>query len=302
MTPRKLSVAFAFFSYGGNGGISSEVPDIRSWYARTLLKASKDERIEHVYEFELADTPITMTRNRSVLMSRKAQADVLVMIDSDQKPDMYLGQPGVKPFFESSFDFIYDNYAKGPHVVGAPYCGPPPNELVYVFRWERKSSLPTLDSDLSIGKYTRDEASVLTGIQPAGGLPTGLIMYDMRIFDDTEPLEVKPGENARGWFYYEWPDKYAAEKCSTEDGTATRDMAMMSYLKRGYNAVHCNWDAWAGHWKPWCVPKPQPICVDMLTDKFVEVAKRGVKYNDKMSLVGSQLSTELNNYFDNEIK
>ena len=28
---QKFSVGFCTFSYGGNGGISSEVPDIREW-------------------------------------------------------------------------------------------------------------------------------------------------------------------------------------------------------------------------------------------------------------------------------
>lgn len=286
MTPRQLSVAFAFFSYGGNGGISSEHPDIRTWYADTLLKARSDPRISSVHAIEESDTPIPMSRNMSVLKARAMKADVLVMVDSDQKPDMYLGHAGVKPFFESSFEFIYDRYERGPHVVGAPYCGPPPNELVYVFKWSRQSSLPTLANDAHFGKYERGEAALLSGIQPCGGLPTGLIMYDMRIFDLTEPLDCHP-KDAKGWFYYEWKDKYAAEKASTEDGSATRDMSMIGYAKMGYNPVHCNWDAWAGHWKPYCVPKPGIICAESMTDTFIKAAREGVSASDQLRLMGS---------------
>ena len=39
MQPRKLSVALVGFPYGGNGGISSEHPDIRHWFGNTLLDA-----------------------------------------------------------------------------------------------------------------------------------------------------------------------------------------------------------------------------------------------------------------------
>ena len=299
MIPRKLKVAFAFFSYGGNGGIKSEVPEIRSWYAKTLLKASKDERIESCDEIEIAETPIPMARNRSVLISRSIKSDVLVMVDSDNAPDNLLDLPGAKPFFESSFDFIYKNYDKGPHVVGAPYCGPPPHELVYVFRWERKSNLAALANDLHIGKYSRHEAAMLSGILPVGGLPTGLIMYDMRIFDVTEPAPLKEGETAKGWFYYEWVNRYAAEKASTEDGTATRDMAQIGYQKLGYNPVHCNWDAWAGHWKPYCVSKPHPVSVDSTTKVFAQAVKDGMHGDEQLQVRGDQ-SRGVSDFFMDE--
>lgn len=303
MVPRKLSVLFSFFSYGGNGGIASEHPDVRRWYSATLQAAVRDERISEVSEFEISDTPITLGRNKAVLVGRNRKADVLVMVDSDQSPDLHLGEPGSKPFFQSSFDFIYDNWDKGPHVVGAPYCGPPPNELVYVFRWERPSSLDTVDCGTKIGMYSRTEAAIMSGIQPSSGLPTGLIMYDMRIFDVCEPKDLEPGEVAKGWFYYEWEDKYAANKISTEDGTATRDMALIGCAKLGYNPVHCNWDAWAGHWKPYCVPKPRPVTVEAMTERFRAAAIEGRSDRHRMTLVGSGEGThgELGKFFAGEI-
>jgi hypothetical protein len=36
----------------------------------------------------------------------------------------------------------------------------------------------------------------------------------------------------------------------------------------GYNPVFCNWDAWAGHWKPKCVSKPQVISASGISEKL----------------------------------
>ena len=251
---QKFNVGFCTFSYGGNGGISSEVPDIREWAVPLVVKLSKDPRIDQVRMWNLADTPITMTRNRSVLMAREYGADVLVMVDSDMKPDILAGEPGAKPFFDSSLDFLINHYPKGPCVIGAPYCGPPPVECVYVFRWQTMQSAHA-NPDFQLEMYDRHTAVKMTGIQECAALPTGLIMYDMRAFDLTEPK----AEGDRPWFYYEWSDRYAAQKASTEDVTMTRDISLVGAQKLGYNPVFCNWDAWAGHWKPKCVGKPQFI-------------------------------------------
>ena len=251
---QKFSIGFCTFSYGGNGGISSEVPDIREWMVPGVTELSKDPRVEAVRIWNLADTPITMTRNRSVLMAREYGIDFLVMVDSDMKPDMYVGQEGAKKFLQSSFDFLVEHYAKGPAVVGAPYCGPPPNENVYVFRWQNLQS-ENANPDFQLEMYDRNTAPKLAGIQECAALPTGLIMYDMRAFALTEPK----AEGDKPWFYYEYTSKFQEDKASTEDVTMTRDLALVGIQKLGYNPVYCNWDAWAGHWKPKCVGKP--MCV-----------------------------------------
>jgi hypothetical protein len=246
---QKFIVGFCTFSYGGNGGISSEVPDIREWMTPLVTQIAKDERIQDIRIWNLSDTPITMTRNRAVLMAREYGVDVLVMVDSDMKPDMCA--PEGKPFFQSSFDFLVNHYAKGPVVIGAPYCGPPPTENVYVFRWQNQQS-ESANPDFQLEMYDRHTAAKMSGIQECAALPTGLIMYDMRAFDLTEPKTA----DDRPWFYYEWSDMYAAHKASTEDVTMTRDLSLVGTQRLGYNPVFCNWDAWAGHWKPKCVGKP----------------------------------------------
>ena len=256
---QKFNVGICTFSYGGNGGISSEVPDIREWMVPLVTDASKDERIGTIRVWNLSDTPITMTRNRAVLMARQCDVDVLVMVDSDMKPDLLVGMdPAAKPFFQSSFDFLVQHYPKGPCVIGAPYCGPPPHECVYVFRWQTMQS-HNPNTDFQLEMVDRHTAVKLAGVQECAALPTGLIMYDMRAFALTEPQS----DADKPWFYYEWKDRYAADKASTEDVTMTRDLSLVGTQKLGYNPVFCNWDAWAGHWKPKCVgkrPTSPPRC------------------------------------------
>lgn len=275
---QKFTVGFCTFSYGGNGGISSEVPDIREWMLPLVADISKDPRIDSVRVWNLSDTPITMTRNRAVLMAREYGVDVLVMVDSDMKPDVNAGQHGAKPFFQSSFDFLAAHYHKGPCVIGVPYCGPPPAECVYVFRWQNLQS-DNPNPDFQLEMYDRHTAVKMAGIQECAALPTGLIMYDMRAFALTEPKE----DGDKPWFYYEWRDRYAAEKVSTEDVTQTRDISLVGTQVLGYNPVYCNWDAWAGHWKPKCVGKPVVIDADGVSKKLKDCWSAG--YDRRISTV-----------------
>lgn len=255
---QKFTVGICTFSYGGNGGISSEVPDIREWMVPLVAKYSKDPRIKDIKIWNLADTPITMTRNRCVLQARDYGVDVLVMVDSDMKPDL------TGDFFGASLDFLIGHYHEGPVCIGAPYCGPPPEECVYVFRWQNQGS-ESANPDFQLQMYDRHTAASMAGIQECAALPTGLIMYDMRCFELTEPKD----ENDKPWFYYEWDDKYAAGKASTEDVTMTRDLSIVGTRVLGYNPVLCNWDAWAGHWKPKCVGKPITLDAKALGGKLV---------------------------------
>lgn len=285
---QKYNVGIVTFSYGGNGGISSEVPDIREWMVPLVADISKDPRIDQIRIWNLADTPITMTRNRAVMQARQFGVDVLVMVDSDMKPDMNSGHSDAKPFFQSSFDFLVKHYAKGPCIIGAPYCGPPPLECVYVFRWNNMAS-DNPNPDFQLEMYDRHTATKLAGIQECAALPTGLIMYDMRVFELTEPKN----EGDKPWFYYEWKDKFAAEKASTEDVTMTRDVSLVGTQKLGYNPVYCNWDAWAGHWKPKCVGKPVFIeakgVAQKLKDSWEANVEAGVKIVDFRSPVADKL-------------
>jgi hypothetical protein len=289
---KKLSVGIVSFPYAGNGATSSETPDLREWAVPLAVNASKNEKIERLHIWSLSDTPITMTRNRAVIQARDMKLDVLVFVDSDQKPDMYLGHdPNAKPFFESSFDYIYDHYEKGPVVIGAPYCGPPPHECVYIFKWENRESGHAAP-DYQLVMYDRHTAATLAGIQECAALPTGLIMYDMRCFDLIEPKD----ENSKPFFYYEWTNKYAENKGSTEDVSNTRDISLAGIQLLGYNPVRCNWDAWAGHWKPKCVGKPQIIDAAGVSHKLVDAYKAG--FDSKTKMVNLEAPSSIQAFID----
>lgn len=276
MKDRQFKVAIARFPYGGNGGVSSEVPDIGDWLVKTVIDAKADPRVQDIFSFRVSDTPITMTRNRAVKTAREAGVDVLVMIDSDMNPDIHRARAGSQLFWNSSFDFLVKHYERGPVVIGAPYCGPPPFENVYVFEWKGFET-DTPNDHLSLDAYTREQAAVLGGIQPCAALPTGLIMYDMRIFDILKPP----------YFSYEWTDETQSEKASTEDVMATRDMHLRGLELLGYNPVFCNWDAWAGHWKPKCVGKPNLLAAEQVSEKYRAAAARETRSDEQLLDVGA---------------
>lgn len=289
MQERKLTVFFAFFAYAGNGGIACEHPSLRRWFAQTYHRAKSDPRIQNVHEGTFTDTPITMTRNASVMKAREVGADVLVMIDSDMWVDKYIGRSlTAKPFFESSFDFLYKHFERGPCAVFAPYCGPPPDptgggmECVYMFRWTDIES-DTEQPQFALQKYTREDAALRCGFEPVGAAPTGVCMFDMRMFKLTEPRDKKDAP----WFYYEWTDKFQQAKGSTEDVTATRDMALQCWITHGYNGIYANWDAWAGHMKSKCVGKPNIFHGDTVSSKFVKAVRDNYARAERVIDVGA---------------
>jgi hypothetical protein len=189
------------------------------------------------------DTPITLSRNKAVHDAKNSGCDVLLMIDSDQYIDC---EEDGKPFWDTSFDFLYNHYDKGPVCIMAPYGGPPPFESVYIFHWWAAES-ECADQKYRLEMVDRNHAAMLTGIQECAAGPTGVSLWDMRCFDLME----------RPYFEYEWKDDWCDEKASTEDVYATRNLSWAGLEKLGYNPVFANWDAWAGHMKPKLVRKPR---------------------------------------------
>lgn len=276
MVPRKLSVMIARYPYAGNGGYSSEIPDIGDWLVETVSEMNSDPRIGEVIPWRKSDTPIPMVRNESVLVAKNSGADLLLMIDSDNVPDYELsrGDKSAKPFWKTAFDFLYSHYDKGPCVVGAPYCGPPPHENVYVFQISNRES-EHANVDFQIDQFSRHQAAERTGIERVAALPTGLILFDLRVFDYLPPP----------WFYYEYTDKFQWKKASTEDVTATRDMWFHAHLAQKPFPLYVTWDCWAGHVKPKVVGKPQIITMDQVSQKYVEAVKNGQDSRERITVV-----------------
>lgn len=297
MKDRTFSLAIAGFPYGGNGGSASEHPAVGKYLTEVVTKAKADPRIEGIHSAQFSDTPITMTRNESVLWARSVGADFLLMVDSDMQPDCELGEdPEAKPFWDTSFDFVMEHFDEGPNVVCAPYCGPPPNSNVYVFYWNMmENDCP--DAKWKMEQYGRDVAARMIGIQPVAAQPTGLILFDMRAFELTDPEPYYKHLRSEGmdreeamrhthpWFYYEYTDIYQSKKASTEDVTATRDLSFMGHLKFKRDVIYCNWDAWAGHVKPKIVRKPRPVDSRAIHAQYRHAVEAGTRLDEKLMMV-----------------
>ena len=298
--PLVLDIFVGFPAYGGNGGVSSESPDVREWWAETYFKMRNDPRVGRIITKTIADTPITMVRNRFVRMAEEAGCHLLLMVDSDQNPNKWKEVPGQKPFWETAFDEIYDHWQKGPLLIGAPYSGPPGGgESVYVFYWENFGNRGD-ETPVKLEMYPRSLAAKMTGIQDCAAIATGMILIDMRCFELVRPKGRKRDdvlddlivgkitkseamlELHEGIFHYEWMDGYASEKASTEDVVTTRDISLAGAVKYGYNPVKCAWDCWIGHWKPWCVGKPEEYGVQHLSATFRNTVEKQSDSRDKV--------------------
>jgi hypothetical protein len=291
MQDRKYKILFALFPYGGNGDSPKEHPAIRNWMIREVCKLKANPLVEDVLWRDFNDTPITMTRNRSVLFAREVGADILVMVDSDMVPDMYLDPVygrrsrhalDAVPFMDEALPAIHKHYDRGPIVIGAPYCGPPPNEMPYVFTWEGNTDVEVESKLVKLRAFTRNEAAQMTGIGKVAALPTGLIAFDMRAFKYVEPSN---GDN--GFFYYRYDDHYEAAKSGTEDVMLTRDMSLAINHHLGYEPLHCAWNSWAGHVKPWVVGKPTLMFADEVERKLAESVRHGIRSDERILDVGA---------------
>lgn len=255
----KLSVMFAFFPYQ-----QVEHPDIRRWTVPTILKCKADPRIGEIHHIDCDDTPITMTRNLACKRAKEVGADLLCMIDNDMRPDLYLGTPGAKPFWDSTLDFMIKHH--GPCCVAAPYCGPPPHENIYVFRLAKKQS-DHPNQDFAIEQFSREDAAPRAGIEEVAALPTGLFLMDVRGLDAIDPP----------WFDYDYADPpFNTRKSTTEDVFFTRNLTLAGV------PVYCNWDAWAGHHKRKCVGKPVLLCQDAIRKDLRDAIQRGYNCNERL--------------------
>lgn len=295
MQPKKLSVGFVTFPYGGNGASATEHPDVRNWLIRAMFAAKKDPRISEVAWEDFNDTPIPMTRNAAMEWAKDHGIDVLVMVDSDQACDLYLGKSvTAKPFFESSFDWIYQHYEKGPCIVYAPYVGHPlrpdgwGGENVFAFLWRNRGSAdPTVGVELAA--FTREEAAVRTGIEEVAAGATGCMMIDMRIGDTMQvpyfDYEYE-GDGGRCQHCGEVKRGKRTKKITTEDVYFTRNASLLGCIKLGYNPLFINWDAWAGHWKPQCVGKPVMISTDAVAQELGQAYVNGIRAGELRRWVG----------------
>jgi hypothetical protein len=308
MQKAKVDILVVQFCYGGNGGISMIIPEMGLWTARTLKKMEADERIGRIQPLILSDTPITMVRNRAVRIARDQGYDMILMLDSDNEPDGYLGaDPSAKPFWDEAFNFAYDRLVQGiPTVIAAPYCGPPPDpvekdnywhggEVPYLFEWmDNESDVPSPHRKLEM--LTRNEAARLKGIYPVAALPTGVSLFTVSAFEGIKPP----------YFFYEFNEDHS-EKHSTEDVVATRNISLYWQMEKGIDVIFAACDSWALHYKPKRVGRPRVTPVEALAKNFresltndpvsVKETKRFVDYTKDLPRVGQVLTHDQNEVY-----
>lgn len=279
-------------------GQNQEHPRSSGYLMKLWAWLEKQADISNVIPFCLSDTPITMSRNRCVKLALGMGVDYILMIDSDMHPDLY---PSAPEFFPEAWKFMmsrrkqeaayereerkaleakYSNAQElldarlasvfPPATIAAPYCGPPPQECVYVFHWRTQESL-TADPAYQLHMIDRNDAARREGIEEVAALPTGLILYDARVFRNLP----KP------WFDYEWADDEKSQKATTEDVYQTRN-ASLAHMPQ---FIH--WSCWAGHIKLKTVGKPLPITTDMVRKDFEEAVLRGHRSDEKLIYQGA---------------
>jgi hypothetical protein len=290
----KLQIGLARFPYAGNGGFQSEHPAVGTWMAGLVRSLITDDRCcNELWHWCKGDTPIPMMRNLACRQAMDANVDVLMMIDSDSVPDLYSHcDPAAKKFWDSSFEFLYRRWAKGPCVIMAPYGGPPPHpiyggsENMYVFRWRTKRNDENAPL-FSLEQYTREEAAAMGGIEEVAAGPTGLVMIDLRCLKYEDPYEGESWERLDPpWFDYEYSDKYQAHKDSTEDVFFTRNLSMIGVPQ------FVNWDAWVGHYKPYLTAKPIVITPEFVRQQYREAIVRGGRSDEQIVELGAGKSVE----------
>ncbi len=243
-------------------GNNQEHPRSAGYIIGLMKRLIECDSVGRIQPYTVSDTPITMCRNRAVKYALDNKFDYILMIDSDMEPDVMIGSdPNALPFFPTAWDFMMTRRKKErsfenanppyvgdytelpayprPATIAAPYCGPPPEESVYVFEWKSRASGNPVQ-DFKLGMISRESAAIRAGVQEVAALPTGLILYDARVFADLP----KP------WFDYEWSDDSCSQKATTEDVYQTRNASMLGMPQ------FVLWDCWAGHIKLKTVSKP----------------------------------------------
>lgn len=272
---------FARFPFG-----ACDHPDTTDWMIQTVIKAKSDPRIDKVLHTREDGTPITMKRNLVCKRALQQGADFLLMLDSDMAPDMLVGRdPTAKPFWDTSLTFLIEH--RKPAVIAAPYCGPPPWENMFVFKFaNRQSDHPNVD--IIIDQFTREEGAQRAGIEEVAALPTGLILIDVRALRSIWDASKKP------WFDYEYKDAECSELATTEDVFFSRNLNLAGVPQ------FCNWDSWAGHWKRKKVGKPVLLTSDAVREGYKEAILRGTRSDERLVMIGEEAG--LNNRLRQEFE
>jgi hypothetical protein len=250
--PEKVKILVVRMAYG-----ERELSRCVTWLLGAMHTLMNHPQVELVQTTHLDRCPTDMARNEAAQLALKNGYDFLVMIDDDVVPDYRMRLPHKEdhehPFFPAALNFAlaHDSEGHGPCVVAAPYCGPPPNELVYVNVWK---NFETGDSNPNFHMKTVDrrEAAIKKGFERVGALPTGLILIDCRVFEKL----------SHPYFAYEYSDETKSRKISTEDSVFSRNLDLVGVPQ------YCTWGSWCLHRKFKDVGKPELVDVKVIPQSF----------------------------------
>lgn len=256
-----------------------EHPASAGWMTELALKIERQHPEIEMLPWRKTDTPIPMVRNQAVRVALANGVDYLLMLDNDMEPDPKgeggkLLYPGARPFWDVAWEHMMAHRDE-PCAIAAPYCGPSPWNNIFVFLWRNHNNHP---ESFSLAQFSREEAARRGGVEEVAALPTGLILYDVRVFRTM----VNPH------FYYEYTDEWQTEKASTEDVTQTRDMSLAWYMSAGQRGgkVYCAWDSWAIHIKPERVGRPQMHTPETVGQNLKAALARGPAA-ERVHVIGS---------------
>lgn len=231
----RYRIAVATFPW--NGVISWRTSD---WCMKTVLKMKRNPRIERIYPiYQTGSFPINMLRNRAACAAVENGCDYLLMIDNDMAPDV--PEDG-SPFWETAWEFMMGRRDGGlsPAVVAAPYLCNAGGDF-YSTDWKDPNDPSRVGFD-DLVPIDKEDAFSRRGIKPVATTQTGLILYDIRVFETVPPP----------WFTFEWQDRAQFFMLASED----------HYNTRKCNAYGCPvfmaWDSWAGHMKTLYVTRDLP--------------------------------------------
>lgn len=249
--PEKVNLLVNVFTYDCRMGA-----DIFTYCCQLHNQLRDHPRIENAMVSYTHGYPTTRIRNFAAQKGKTDGFHFLLMLDDDMKPDVNLGtEPGALPFLPTALDFAleHDRVKKKPCIVGAPYCGAPPEQRVMVMK--NMAYAPDMPDGLGVklGSFTRDEAAVAKGIQQVSALPTGCLLVDLRVLDVLPPP----------WFDYEYGDPpFNTALASTEDIVFTRNLDWLQVPQ------YCNWDSWAGHMKRFMTGKPRLAPIESIPESI----------------------------------
>jgi len=212
----KVKVLILRLVYGG-----SECAALGSWLFTTALGMTKDPRIAGFQEIPLNMKGIPEARNFAVEIARESGANYLLTADADTHPDIERGPT----FWETAFNFAYSH--NGPCVVSAPVQMR--NGLVNVHKEEFNAETGMQDLILR----SAAECANLKGIYRVPACGMGLMLIDMRCFDELSPP----------YFRFGYEDERCCKIERGEDGMFTADLGGPDI------PVYVAWDCWAGHWQ-----------------------------------------------------